>query len=164
MSPRALPMLVAAVLATACSGPGALPEPPDEYPHATAMADCAPWDGTATSVFLSAEPADPEAPIGSEVPPPHLWISVYDGADALAGERFEIDQDRSAGAALCTDEGPCRPATGGWIRFRDGSTREILTGEFEVEIGSAGVPSDGSVRSLAGGFRASWHERRILCG
>lgn len=161
MSPRASAMAVAAVLATACDGPGALPAPPDAYPHATAMADCAPWDGAAISVFLSSEPADPEAPIGSEVPRPHLWVSVYDGVNALAGERFEIDQERSAGAALCADEGPCLPATGGWIRFRDASPDGLLTGELEVEVG----PSDaGGVRTLAGGFRAVWLEREVLCG
>lgn len=161
MSLRAPAVTVVAVLATACAGPGALPEPLDAYPHATAMADCAPWDGTATSIFLSAEPADASAPIGSEVPRPYVWISVYEGADALPGERFEIDQERSAGASLCEDEGPCLPATGGWIRFRDASPAGLLTGEFEVEVG----PSDaGGARTLTGGFRAVWHERRVLCG
>lgn len=155
---------VVALLVAGCGTPGALPASLDAYPHATAMADCAPWDGIATSLFLSAAPLEPAAPPGSEVPRPHLWISVYRGVDALAGERFEIDQDRTAGSALCDTAGPCRPVTGGWIRFRDVSTRETLVGEFEIELGPAGAANRGTAATLAARFRARWHERTFLCG
>ena len=163
MSARAAFPAAVTLLAAACGSPETPPEPLDAYPHATAMFDCAPWDGIATSLFLSAEPLDPGAPLGSVVPRPYLWISVYRDVDGLAGERFEIDQDRSAGAALCEHAGPCRPAAGGWIRFHDTSTRDALVGEFEVEIGVDPAPNGGAA-TLGGGFRADWHERRILCG
>lgn len=144
--------------AACCGGqPEAQPGPPPEgYALAYAMEDCAPWDGAATTVILSADPLVPGAPLGSEVPRPHVWLSVYQPRLEVLGERFEIDQDRIAGAMRCPEEGRCEPASGGWVRFREDGDGRDLVGDFELIFEDA--------TTLAGGFDATWHERQVVCG
>jgi hypothetical protein len=133
------------------------PISPDGLPYAYAMDECAPWDGAATLITLSADTLRGGRPTGSEVPRPHVWISVYRPAHALGGERFEIDQDRIAGAMRCTvEETLCEPSTSGFVEFRMRESDGSLPGVFRLRF------EDGS--TVEGGFRATWYDRRILCG
>ena len=132
-------------------------DPPDGLPYAYAMDECAPWDGAATLITLSADTIRAGAPWGSEVQRPHVWMSVYQPARALAGHRFEIDQERIAGAMRCEPGvSLCEPARSGYVevvgREEDGSLR----GSFRLEF------DDGT--RVEGGFRAQWFARKILCG
>jgi hypothetical protein len=153
------------VLAPACLLLGACrpsetsppPGPPDGLPYAYAMDGCAPWDGRATWIALSADTLRPAEPPGSEVRRPYVWISVYQPADALGGERFEIDQERIAGAMRCTVEVTrCDPPASGFVEFQTREPDGSLPGLFRLRF------EDGS--TVEGGFRAQWHERQILCG
>ncbi len=133
------------------------PDSPEGLPYAYAMFECAPWDGAATSITLSADTIRTGAPWGSEVPRPHVWMSVYQPAQELAGKRFEIDQERIAGAMRCeAGVSRCEPARSGWVDIRsreeDGSFRGLFRLLFD----------DGS--TIGGGFRAKWYDRQILCG
>jgi hypothetical protein len=84
-------------------------------------------------------------------------MSVYRPASALAGERFEIDQERIAGAMSCTlEESRCEPARSGFVEIRSREEDGSLRGLFELRF------DDGS--TVAGGFRAQWYDRPILCG
>ncbi len=131
--------------------------PPDGLPYAYARDGCAPWDGLATWIALSADTLHPGEPTGSEVLRPYVWISVYRPADALGGERFEIDQERIAGAMRCTTEVTrCDPSTFGFVEFRTREPDGSLPGLFRLRF------EDGS--TVEGGFRAQWYERQILCG
>ena len=130
---------------------------PDGLPYAYAMNECAPWDGLATLITLSADTLRPGEPTGSEVPRPYVWISVYQPADALGGERFKIDQERIAGAMRCTvEETSCDPSTFGFVEFRMREADGSLPGLFRLGF------EDGS--TVEGEFRAQWYDRRIMCG
>lgn len=133
------------------------PGPPDGLPYAYARDGCAPWDGLATWIALSADTLRPGEPTGSEVLRPYVWISVYRPADELGGERFEIDQDRIAGAMRCTaEETRCDPSASGFVEFGTREADGSLPGSFRLRF------EDGS--TVEGGFRAQWYERQILCG
>ncbi len=155
--------ILAAMLLSTCAEPAAIPSPPEGYPYAYAMTDCAPWDGVATSIFLSADTLGNAVPAGSEVVPPFVRVSIYEAAVELPGRRFEIDGARSAGAERCERSGDCRVATGGWIRVRADATRERLAGDFELEFGPDPV-SGRDADTLRGGFRAEWRQRSVMCG
>jgi hypothetical protein len=145
------------LLVGACRPSETSPPPgsPDGLPYAYAMDGCAPWDGLATVITLSADTLRRAEPMGSEVPRPHVWISVYQAADALSGQRFDIDQDRIAGAMRCAVEVTrCDPSTSGFVEFRAREPDGSLPGFFRLRF------EDGS--TVEGGFRAQWYERQIL--
>jgi hypothetical protein len=133
------------------------------YPNAYPMTDCAPWDGIATSIYVSAGPLERAVTPGSEVPRPHVWISVYVAAPDLTGTTTTIDNERQASGALCPADGACVTASSGWIRIRETSADRSLVGEFELEFFDPSELAD-TISTLSGGFRAAWHERSILCG
>lgn len=128
-------------------------DPPAGYPNAYAMSDCAPWDGPATTIYLSSNEAEPDGLPGSEIAPPLVWVSVYQPRDALPGEGFDIDQGSIAGAMRCPSEGFCEPAAGGRIRFGPPATR--MAGDLVLDFHGD---------TISGGFDAAWVDRRVLCG
>lgn len=158
MTHRRHAIVVALAVLSSC-GPGEPPpysEPPAGYPHAYAMTDCAPWDGIATSITLSADTVRVDTPLGAEFDPPYLWIAIYESAGDLAGERFELDGVRTGGGSRCESGGACDAAEGGWVRILEVGDDRGLRGDFELRF--AGEPP------LVGGFDAEWIDRTILCG
>ncbi len=155
---RTVGLLALATHATACApaDPAPLSSPPPGYPHAYAMTDCAPWDGIATSITLSADTVRTDTPLGAEFDPPYLWIAIYESAGDLAGERFELDGVRTGGGSRCESGGACDAAEGGWVRILEVGDDRGLRGDFELRF--AGEPP------LVGGFDAEWIDRTILCG
>jgi hypothetical protein len=116
------------------------------------MADCAPWDGPATTVYLTAAPGD-----SLRMPAPFLRLTVYRRVSGLPGSRFEWPaREQVAAGNRCMTEESCEVAGSGQIRFHAGQSDSLLAGEFELHF------SDGSVEQ--GRFRAIWVARRILCG
>lgn len=144
--------LVLALLA--CDGGPAEVAPTESWPYAVARPDCAPWDGAATSVYLTTAPLDSD-PVS---PMPSLRLSVYRDLQGVRGARWTLGDSGPDGAAavFCSGEDACLAATSGWIRFDAGPAAGPLTGAYEV------VFPDGVRR--AGRFRAPVQEIAALCG
>jgi hypothetical protein len=138
----------------ACQGAGdRLPggHLPEGYSDSYAMRDCAPWDGPAVTVFLTASPAD-----STSVPTPYLGLSTYRSPTEVEGRRFEWPaKEQVAGAYRCRAEGDCEASRLGYIRFDRSLPDGTLIGAFVAEF-----PRD----TVEGGFRATWVARRMFCG
>ncbi|HOX20208.1 MAG TPA: tryptophan-rich sensory protein [Gemmatimonadales bacterium] len=129
--------------------PGGAPIEPAVPLVGVAAADCAPWDGAATSIYLSTS-ADPSGP-------PQLQLVVYLSGEGLPGRRIELGrQEAGSGIALhCESASSCTTSSAGVIEFASPAEEGILAGAYRVEF------DDGVV---AGTFRATWSRRVALCG
>ena len=114
-----------------------------------AAADCAPWDGAATSIYLSRS-ADPSSP-------PELQLVVYLSGEGLPGRRIELGrQEAGSGIALhCESPSACTTSSAGIVEFSSPAEAGVLAGAYRVEF------DDGVV---AGTFRATWSKRVALSG
>jgi hypothetical protein len=129
--------------------PGGAPVTPAAPMVGVAAADCAPWDGAATSIYLSSS-ADPSAP-------PELQLVVYLGGEGLPGRRVELGrQEAGSGIALrCDSPSSCTTSSAGVIEFALSAEAGVLAGAYRVEFDE---------RAVAGTFRATWSRRVALCG
>jgi len=128
---------------------GAAGAPGREWPYAEAHADCAPWDGAATTITLS------ETPIGETQTGPYLVISVYRSLSEVGGiTRADGAQANSMSARLCPGDGPCVLADEGSVDLTPGDA--TLRGRYTLRL------TDG--RALTGSFTAPIKALRILCG
>ena len=129
---------------------GELPKP---FTHATAMGDCAPWDGAAVSILLTTGPVD------SNVQPsaPFLGLAIWKSRADLGSTAFAWPSAEQVGAAsYCPTAGSCEAADSGRVQFRATGGDSALVGEFELSFKNRG--------HLEGGFRATWIQRQVLCG
>lgn len=148
------PLGLIIVLAT-CRGspPPALPaEPLAGFPAAQAGPDCAPWDGAAMTILLSAE-----SPHADSIRPPYLRVSLWKSLDSLAGRTWRWPVEGSIGAAsLCTGEDDCRAATTAIVWLEPVGPDSVIGGRLRLDF--ADRPT------LAGSFRAPWRPRGGRCG
>jgi tryptophan-rich sensory protein len=118
-----------------------------------AAADCAPWDGAATSIYLSAD-ADLE-----RLPPPvpYLQLVIYQAGAQLPGLRVKLGgQEAGSGIAVrCQSSGECTTSSNGSIEFDASAPDGTLAGAYR--LGFADGP-------ISGTFRATWSRRAALCG
>jgi len=145
---------VAIVLLFACSNStselGELPKP---FTHATAMGDCAPWDGAAVSILLTTGPVDSTV----QPSPPFLRLAIWKSRSSLGSNVFAWPSDEPVGAAsYCATADSCEAADTGRVQFGETGSDGTLVGKFELSFRNKGP--------VAGGFRAAWQERRVLCG
>ena len=133
--------------------PGGVPVEPVGPASGVAVADCAPWDGAATSIYLSSAPA------AERLPPtaPYLQLIVYESGDRLHGLRVTLGaQEAGSGLAIrCQPGGECAASHGGTIEFSSSDTAGILAGAYRLTF------ADGPV---AGSFRVLRSHRTALCG
>ena len=129
--------------------PGGVPIEPAAPLVGVAAADCAPWDGAATSIYLSRS-AEPSSP-------PELQLVVYLSVEGLPGRRIELGrQEAGSGIALhCESPSACTTSSAGIVEFSSPAEAGVLAGAYRVEF------DDGVV---AGTFRATWSKRVALCG
>jgi hypothetical protein len=144
-------VLVLALLA--CNGGPAGEGLTESWSHAVAQPDCAPWDGAATSVYLTSAPMDSVTP----TPIPYLRLSVYHQLDGVRGRRWPLGGEGpdAALAFYCGVGSECTTARSGWIEFTPGDTGP-LGGRYDVTF------PDGSRRT--GQFSAPIRELLMLCG
>jgi hypothetical protein len=144
----ALPALLA------CRGSdGELAELPEPFLHATAMQDCAPWDGPAVSILLTAEPLDS----GLTPKAPYLRLAVWKDLGALQDAVFIWPSEEQVGSAsYCAEENSCEAALTGLIQFRKLGADSSLAGEFELTFANE--------EPFSGGFLARWLPHTMLCG
>ncbi len=145
---KALLLIVVIGACTASAGSA----PSTEWQRAWATADCAPWDGAATSIYMTDAPEDSLAAY------PVLRISVYHDLRSVSGSRWVIGESTPDGAAgvLCGPGTSCTSATGGWVEFEGATAGGPLRGRYELRM------PDG--RRMAGGFAAPVHQTAVMCG
>lgn len=123
--------------------------PGQEWRYAEAHADCAPWDGAATTITLS------DTPIGPEPSGPYLVISVYRSPEEVGGTtRIDGQLEHGMSARLCPADGDCVPAQDGAVTLT--TTDSGVDGRYTLRL------SDG--RRLTGSFGARMIALRVLCG
>jgi hypothetical protein len=122
------------------------------YPYAYAVPDCAPWDGPATTIYLTTSPTD-----STDFSYPQLRLSVYQGHAALPGNSFVWPGDRQVGNGIrCVEESGCVAASSGRITFGAAAPDGGIQGTAELRF------PDGT--SVTGAFHAIWREPRMFCG
>jgi hypothetical protein len=143
--------LAAIVILGACSAPVSS-APATEWTRAWAVADCAPWDGSATSIIMT------DAPDDSPPPFPQLRISVYHDLQSVAGARWPVGASAPDGGAgvYCPAGGACVSATGGWVDFEPAADGGTLRGRYELTM------PDG--RRWNGSFVAPVRQMKVMCG
>ena len=123
--------------------------PGQEWRYAQAHADCAPWDGAATTITLG------DSPIGEAQAGPYLVISVYRSLSEVGGTtRVDGQQSQVMSARLCPADGPCVPADDGSVDLTPGDSS--IRGRYSLRL------TDG--RMLTGSFAARIVALRVLCG
>jgi hypothetical protein len=113
---------------------------------------CAPWDGPAIEVTLTAEPAQCKRP--SE---PFMAIGVWRGLPIHAGQSVKFGAGSDAGfASRCKKAGDCERAESGTIVFETYQAGSGATGRYELRFKGG--------ETLKGTFDVKWCENRIMCG
>lgn len=143
------------VLLSACvaTPPADLPDRPIAgFDRAEARMDCAPWDGPAVTVTLSAASTDPDSVVA-----PYLHVSLWKPLDALAGRtwRWPQEGEQIGGASYCATEAECQAATKGVVWLDRIGSDSLVSGRLRLSF-------DGS--AVAGSFRAAWRPRVAMCG
>jgi benzodiazapine receptor len=139
----------------ASRNPGGVPGPFESRTRGLAVADCAPWDGAATSIYLV-----PGREL-TALPPegPYLQLIVYQPGNALPGRRVDISRQEgnlSSGIAVrCGADRACASTNLGTITFEPTTTGADLLGSYRLSFNGD---------SMAGTFRAAWLPRVALCG
>lgn len=147
-----LSSLVIALSACGDKSNGGLLPPPAAYPFAYAVADCAPWDGPAVTIYLTARATD-----STEFSWPQLRISVWRAVADLPGQTFSWPTEQQIGAAVrCADPDTCEPATAARVSFLSAADDTTLMGVAELTFAGA--------TRVHGGFRAPWRRTRVMCG
>jgi tryptophan-rich sensory protein len=121
--------------------------------HGVAAADCAPWDGSATSFYLTNDASADSLPVTA----PFLHIAVYDTPERLGGRTVTLGRSEAGSgiAVWCQTESSCAQATSGTVEFDRFTPGAELTGSYLIAF------PDGRVTAA---FRAAWYARRALCG
>lgn len=134
------------------SEPGPLSTPPEGYAKSYAVADCAPWDGPAVTLYLFDSAVDSVTATTH-----HLRISIWKPLAEVQGRTFSWPADAARGGAVrCVSEESCQPIAVGTIRFRPAEPDSSVSGYLRLRFGAAD--------SVVGGFRAAWRSRRVMCG
>jgi hypothetical protein len=146
MRPLALIILLGGCSTSGGSAPG------PEWARAWAAADCAPWDGAATSIIMT------DAAEDSAMPYPQLRISVYHDLQSVGGARWQVGELRPDGGAgvYCSADDACTAATGGWVDVDAATAGGALRGRYQLTM------PDG--RRFSGSFVAPVRQTTMLCG
>ena len=142
-------MAIASVVSCGSDGIGA---PPPGLPHATVTSTCAPNDGPAVTIYLSAAAAGTLEPST-----PYLRIAVWQPLNALSGRSWSLASTSAEGAAwyYATAMG-FESATRGNVTVTSVSATNRVRGIVDVTFPSAG--------RIRGGFDAIWMPQTLLCG
>lgn len=127
-------------------------QPLADFPFASATPDCAPWDGPAVAILLTAT--------GDTLPPataPYLHVGLYDARDRLLRRTVRWPAETAVGgASWCVDGDDCMAADSGLVRLDALEGDSVLPGRLRLVFPGGAV--------LDGSFRATWRPRQALCG
>lgn len=126
--------------------------PPSGYPLAFVMHECAPWDGPALAIVLTAHALD-----SLDAAHPLARVVIYPRGESMTGHtyRWPSDPEMAAGNR-CASKDSCEMATAGQVTL--GTVRPDTAVDGQVLLRFA------SGEEIAGGFRAVWLPRRVMCG
>ncbi len=125
-------------------------DPGRSWRYAEARADCAPWDGAATTVLLS------DSALTGEARMPYLRLSAW--VPLPQGEvRAEVEAANAGGlaASLCEAGVDCDHADRGWVRLVP--VNGEIQGHYQLHLAGG--------RTIVGSFTAPVRtDRQVLCG
>ena len=149
VSPAQVISLFFVLVAAGCAQSGAA----STYPHALIMASCAPWDGPAIGLILSAKPAS----CGKAADGPYLSIYIWRDLPTSGPKTIDFKESGdNGGASRCTGANDCQRATTGRLIFTKYDQNGEVDGSYEFHF------KDGSVEQ--GSFKAEWCHERVMCG
>lgn len=131
---------------------------PAPYKYAYAMPNCAPWDGSAVTIYLTNSQIAKEPNDKFEVAEPFLAISIYTDVNSMAGKTFALGRSERNGGS-------------GHLRIKKEQYANLVTGTVQVTK----VAADNQIEATyllkfdngteyQGTFQAIWLPRRVLCG
>jgi hypothetical protein len=124
---------------------------PLPFGYGLIQSSCAPWDGPAIELTLTAEPAKCERVTGS-----HISMGVWRELPIHAGQVVKFGAGSDAGfASRCAKEGDCQRAETGTIvfdKYEDGSGAH---GSYELHFKG---------ETVKGNFDVQWCKTRAICG
>ena len=138
----------------ACAAQADLPaEPPQGLGSAWFHDDCAPWDGSATTLLLGKEVASTPFNRGF----PHLQVSLYSNwSQFRTGGRLRFEIPGNQGfAQYCLSADACTKATAVTLQFSK-VEHDLIEGRLEILFKERAA--------IRGGFRAIRIPFRALCG
>lgn len=135
----------------ACGGDGPLAPPPG-LPYAAAGASCAPTDGAAVTVYLSASAITSPDPA-----PPNVQLSIWRSVDDLTGT-WSLVASRAQGQAVRI--GP----TGEFMESAARGSITVLSVNADRTVVANVDVTFASGTRIRGGFTAPWIVRSVVCG
>jgi hypothetical protein len=155
-SPRLSPGFVVAATLLMGARCGADPKPAHtaSYAHVYAFPDCAPWDGSAVSIYFTNTTYDTTT---QEISAPFLHLAIWRDAAREPETRIEWPKEESVGGAyLCAAAQQCTPAASGVVSVDGLIGDSLMAGVYDVRFGDS--------TRLKGEFKARWVDRRMMCG
>ncbi len=135
---------------------GAAPEESEgpRFANAYALPDCAPWDGSAVSIYLTNATYDS---VDEHVEEPFLHLAIWKSVRGAGETTISWPGEESVGGAYhCVMADQCSAATSGRVSVSGMAGDSILPGEYDLRFADSTV--------MRGRFRARWIDRRMLCG
>lgn len=124
--------------------------PPPGYERAYVMRDCAPWDGPAIAILLTNHGVD-----SLDVGFPMVRLMIYPRDELVAGRTYRWPEvPEMAAANRCDAANDCEAATSGDVTLTE-LRADTAVGRARLTFASG---------SIAGGFRAVWIQRQVMCG
>ena len=122
------------------------------FTYGLIQSSCAPWDGPAIEVTLTASPAQCERVTG-----PYIGIGVWRGLPIHSGQSVKFNDSSNAGfASRCAKEGNCERAESGSIIFEKYDERSGAQGRYELVFKGG--------EKIGGRFNAKRCKTRPFCG
>ena len=122
------------------------------FSYGIMQSSCAPTDGPAIAIMLTAEPAQCKRVTG-----PFLSFAIWRDLPIHAGQVFEFGSGSNAGyAARCEKELDCKVAQSAKITIDQYQERSSASGHYELQVKGG--------ETLKGKFEVKWCEERVFCG
>jgi hypothetical protein len=124
-----------------------------EFTNGTIQGSCAPWDGPAIGITLSAKPLQ----CGKTPGGPFISVGVWRGLPIHPGQSVNFASISEIGfASRCKKENDCERAESAEITFDTYKEGSSASGHYELHF------KDGY--TVSGHFDVKWCESRQMCG
>jgi hypothetical protein len=122
------------------------------FAYGLIQGSCAPWDGPAIAITLTAEPAQCDRVKGQ-----YISMGIWRGLPIHAGQTVKFDSGSDAGfGSRCAQEGDCQRAESGSIVFEKYEEGSGARGRYELHFKGG--------EKISGSFDVLWCKTRAICG
>jgi len=123
------------------------------FSHGLIQSSCAPWDGPAVQITLTAEtPQCDRAPSG-----PYISMGVWRGFPLHDGQVVTFGSGSDNGfASRCAKDNDCQRAESGTIMFEKYNEDSRVLGHYELHFKGG--------ETVSGRFDVAWCKTRVICG